>query len=91
MLAALAGSLRYDLVRANALKVFCTLFFTLASLLVFIKEDLILWLPGLILAAGTMVGAHLAVKLAIKVSPKVLKWFLFLMTLCGSVAAMLSD
>ncbi|TVP14318.1 sulfite exporter TauE/SafE family protein [Shewanella sp. KCT] len=91
LLAALAGSLRYDLVRANALKVFCTLFFTLASLLVFIKEDLILWLPGLILAAGTMVGAHLAVKLAIKVSPKVLKWFLFLMTLCGSVAAMLSD
>ena len=90
LLAALAGSLRYDLVRANALKVLCTLMFTLASLVVFIAEDLILWLPGLILAAGTMVGAHIAVKLAIKVSPSTLKWFLFIMTLCGSLAAMMS-
>ncbi|QYJ86883.1 sulfite exporter TauE/SafE family protein [Shewanella mesophila] len=90
LLAALAGSLRYDLVRANALKVLCTLMFTLASLVIFIAEDLILWLPGLILAAGTMVGAHIAVKLAIKVSPSTLKWFLFIMTLCGSVAAMMS-
>ncbi|QYK00778.1 sulfite exporter TauE/SafE family protein [Shewanella psychrotolerans] len=90
LLAALAGSLRYDLVRANALKGLCTLMFTLASLVIFIAEDLILWLPGLILAAGTMVGAHIAVKLAIKVSPNTLKWFLFIMTLCGSIAAMLS-
>ena len=50
LLAALAGSLRYDLVRANALKVLCTLMFTLASLVIFIAEDLILWLPGLILS-----------------------------------------
>lgn len=91
LLAALAGSLRYDLVRANALKVLCTLVFTLASLVVFIAEDLILWLPGLILAAGTLVGAHIAVKMAIKVSPNALKWFLFIMTLCGSAAAMLSE
>ncbi|QLE86696.1 sulfite exporter TauE/SafE family protein [Shewanella sp. Scap07] len=90
LLAALAGSLRYDLVRANALKVLCTLVFTLASVVIFIIEDLILWLPGLILAAGTMIGAHLAVKMAIKVKADTLKWFLFIMTLCGSVAAMLS-
>ncbi|MCG9695754.1 sulfite exporter TauE/SafE family protein [Shewanella sp. Isolate11] len=90
LLAALAGSLRYDLVRANALKVMCTLFFTLASLVIFIAEDLILWLPGLILAVGTLVGAHFAVKLAIKVSSKTLKWFLFIMTLCGCIAAMMN-
>lgn len=91
LLAALAGSLRYDLVRANALKMLCTLVFTSVSLLVFIYEGLIQWLPGLILAFGTMFGAHLAVKLAIKARPETLKWFLFVMTLVGCVAAYFSE
>jgi uncharacterized membrane protein YfcA len=88
LIAALAGSLRYDLVRSNALKMVCTLAFTLVALAVFIVQDLILWLPGLILALGTMAGAAVAVKMAIKVSQNTLKWFLFLMTLCTCGAAM---
>ena len=91
LLAALAGTLRYDLVRANALKMLCALAFTLVALVLFIVEDLVMWGPGLILAAGTMVGSHIAVKMAISARPETLKWFLFLMTLCGSVAAMLTD
>lgn len=91
LLAALAGTLRYDLVRANALKMLCTVVFTLVALLLFIAEDLVLWGPGLILAFGTMFGAHLAVKMAIKAKPETLKWFLFIMTLCGCVAAMVTD
>ncbi|AJR09030.1 sulfite exporter TauE/SafE family protein [Photobacterium gaetbulicola] len=90
LLAALAGTLRYDLVRANALKMLCALAFTLVALVLFIMEDLVLWGPGLILAAGTMVGSHIAVKMAISARPETLKWFLFVMTLCGSAAAMLS-
>ena len=91
LLAALAGTLRYDLVRANALKMLCTLVFTVAALAVFIAKGLVMWLPGLILATGTMFGANLAVKMAIKARPETLKWFLFIMTLCGCIAAMLSD
>ncbi|WP_065187861.1 sulfite exporter TauE/SafE family protein [Shewanella woodyi] len=90
LLAALAGSLRYDLVRANALKMLCTLVFTSVALVLFIIEGLIQWLPGLILALSTMFGAHLAVKLAIKAKPDTLKWFLFIMTLVGCIAAMFS-
>ncbi|WP_299015618.1 sulfite exporter TauE/SafE family protein [uncultured Photobacterium sp.] len=90
LLAALAGTLRYDLVRANALKMLCTLVFTVVALVLFVAEGLVLWLPGLILAVGTMLGAHVAVKMAIKAKPETLKWFLFLMTLCGCIAAMLS-
>lgn len=89
LLTALAGSLRYDLVRANALKVVCALAFTSVALAVFIYQGHVLWGPGLILASGTMVGAHLAVKFAISAKPETLKWFLFLMTLCGVVAALL--
>ncbi|MGF1761392.1 sulfite exporter TauE/SafE family protein, partial [Photobacterium sagamiensis] len=89
LLAALAGTLRYDLVRANALKMLCTLVFTLVALVLFIAEGLVMWVPGLILAFGTMFGAHIAVNMAIKAKPSTLKWFLFVMTLCGCIAAML--
>lgn len=88
LIAALCGTLRYDLVRGNALKLVCTLAFTSVSLVIFIWQDLILWLPGLLLAAGSMVGAWIAVKLAIHANPSTLKWFLFLMTLTGVVFAL---
>ncbi len=89
LIAALAGTLRYDLVRTNALKMVCALAFTSVALVIFISRDQVLWMPGLILACGTMTGAHLAVKFAIKAKPATLKWFLFIMTLCASVAAMI--
>lgn len=89
LIGALAGTLRYDLVRTNALKMVCTLGFTVLALGVFIWNDQIMWLPGLILAAGTVVGSHLAVKFAINAKPSTLKWFLFCMTVCGSVVALL--
>ena len=90
LIAALAGSLRYDLVRTNALKVACVFMFTSIALLIFILRGQVMWLPGIILACGTMVGAHYGVKLAISVSTRALKWFIFLMTLAASAAALLA-
>lgn len=89
LITALAGTLRYDLLRSNALKVVCTMAFTGIALLLFIARDQVLWLPGLLLACGTMTGAHFAVKFAIDISPSSLKWFLLVMTVCGSAAALL--
>lgn len=86
LLAALAGGLRYDLLRANALKMTCALAFTLVSLIVFAVFGQIRWLPGLVLASGTMLGAHLAVKVAVRASQNSIKWFLFVMTLCAVIA-----
>ncbi len=88
LIAALAGALRYDLVRANALKLLCSAAFTAVALGVFIWRDQVAWVPGLVLAMGTMVGAQLGVRLALNVSQQTLKWFLFVMTLCASAAAM---
>lgn len=88
LITAVAGSLRYDLVRTNAIKVVCLLGFTGLALALFIYRGQVLWLPGLILAVGTMIGAHLAVKMTIKAKPETLKWFLFIMTLCGAASAM---
>lgn len=91
LIAAIAGSLRYDLVRSNALKIVCTLGFTAVALAVFIINDQILWVPGLILAVGSIAGAHIAVKITINLSQKALKWILFVMTIAASAAALLSN
>lgn len=88
LIMALAGSLRYDLIKSNALKLLCTLGFTTIALVIFIWRDQVDWVPGLILASTMMIGAHHGVKFAIRASPKILKWFLFIMTLCGSGAAL---
>ena len=89
LLAALAGGLRYDLVRANALKMVCSLSFTLIALAVFIYFDQVRWMPGLILAAGSMAGAWLSVKFAVRAQQSTIKWFLFGMTLASCVAALI--
>jgi uncharacterized membrane protein YfcA len=89
LLAALAGGLRYDLLRANALKMVCTLSFTFVSLGVFLWFDQIVWIPGLVLAFGTMLGSYLSVKFAISAQQSTIKWFLFAMTLVSCLAAIL--
>lgn len=89
LLAALAGGLRYDLLRANALKTACALAFTSVALIIFVIFDQVWWIPGLVLGVGSMAGAHLAVKLAVRASQQSIKWFLFLMTLCAVVAGLL--
>jgi hypothetical protein len=81
LLGVIAGSLRYDLLRANALKMTCALAFTSVAIVIFILFDQVRWIPGLILAVGTMAGAHVAVKVAVKASQNSIKWFLFVMTL----------
>ncbi len=86
LIAAIAGSLRYDLVRTNALKVFCAFAFTAVALTVFIIRGQVAWVPGLILGLSTMAGAFVGVRLALNISPKIMKWFLFVMTVAASIA-----
>ncbi|NOY91580.1 MAG: sulfite exporter TauE/SafE family protein [Deltaproteobacteria bacterium] len=89
MLAILGGLLRYDMLRANALKLAVALFFVAASLGVFIWSGDVRWLPGLVLAAGSVLGARLGVRFASKVEPGRFRWLLFVAVLAGCVAAWL--
>ena len=89
LLAALSGGLRYDLIRANALKMVCALAFTIVSLVIFIIFDQVWWIPGLIIGTGSMLGAHLAVNIAVKASQNSIKWFLFVMTLFAVIGGFL--
>jgi hypothetical protein len=90
LIGAIAGTLRYDLVRTNALKMLCTLIFTSAALAIFVLRDQVVWMPGLMLGIGCMIGAHYSVRVAIKVSQNFLKQFLFVMTLAACAAAYFS-
>lgn len=87
LVVALSGILRYDLVRANALKLVCVLGFTAVALLVFVWHGQVWWSVGLALALGNAVGATIGVHAAVKLRPQVLKWVLFVMTLVAVLAA----
>lgn len=91
LIAALAGGLRYDLVRTNALKLVCTAAFSIVALAVFISRDQVLWVPGLILAAGMVAGASLSVKFAVSVPQNTLKWLLFVMVTLTCAGALIID
>jgi len=90
LIAALAGGLRYDLVRANALKMAITGALTAVALLVFVARGQVLWIPGLLMAVGTVAGATSSVKFAIAVPQAVLRWILFVMVVASCIGAYVS-
>jgi uncharacterized membrane protein YfcA len=90
LLAALAGALRYDLVRANALKMVATALFTGVALVIFIARDQILWAPGLLLAVGAVLGARLSVNVAMTVNQTLLRWFLLVTVVAVCLAVWLT-
>ena len=87
LLSVLGGTLRYDLVRANALKLICTFVFGVVSLGVFVVAGQVVWLPAVILAVGTATGAQVAVRFALRTRHEVLRWVVFCAVVATCVAA----
>ncbi len=88
LLFAIGGVLRYDLVRASALKLVCALLFGLVALGVFVWAGQVVWLPAAVLAGATMIGARLGVRFAVKVRQGVLRWLVFASVVTISIAAL---
>ena len=76
LLAGLVLNCKYDLLKANGLKVFIILFYNIIALLIFMNNDLIHWKTGLILSVGNMTGAWIGARLSIKWGPKFIRYFL---------------
>lgn len=89
LLAAFGGLLRYDLVRANALKLLVTTAFTGLALVVFIGAGQVEWVPGLALAVGMVLGARLAVRFAITTGHETLRKFVLGFAIVSCIAAWL--
>jgi uncharacterized protein len=87
LIAVLSGLMRYDAVRANALKLVCTLLFGIAALGVFVFARQVEWVPAVVLAIATVIGSRLGVRFSVKVSPKVLHGIILVAVVATCVAA----
>jgi len=75
----------YDLVKANAIKVLIILVYTLFILPVFIWNHQVNFTAGLILAAGSMIGAYVASRVAVSWGPKFVRYILLGVILVAAV------
>lgn len=66
LLAGIVLGAGFDLVKANAVKVFIALSIVIVALTVFLINDQVQWIPGLIMGAGSILGALIASRLAVK-------------------------
>jgi uncharacterized membrane protein YfcA len=73
----------FSVVESNILKIVLTLFMVIPATLVFLWNDQILWLEGLLLAFGQGVGAYLATKFLLenKKAAQIVRYLLILMIL----------
>lgn len=72
--------LKIDLPQVNVLKVFIILIYTLPALAIFALNDQVRWGMGLMLAAGNMAGALLAVRVNMSLrAAQWIKWLTLLM------------
>lgn len=65
-----------DLLRANAVKVLLVTGFTVPPMAIFLYYDLVAWLPGLVLALGSMVGAWVGVRMTTTWGATFIRWVL---------------
>ena len=75
----------FNLVKANAVKVFIVLCYTIIAVIVFALSEKIVWLHGFILAIGTTIGAFIGVHAAVKGGEKVVKLVLTIAVVAASL------
>ena len=63
----------FDLIKANAVKVFIIMSYTIFAVIIFAYSGEIIWKYGLVLAAGNVIGAFIGVKAAVTGGEKFVK------------------
>ena len=85
LLAGLVLGAGVNLTKANALKVFIVFVYTSVALVVFIVNRQVDYLAGFVLASGSMLGAYLATKFAIKNGPRIVRIILLVIILISAL------
>lgn len=85
MMAILHRVLKLDLVRVNMHKVFIVGVYTIVALIVFASKGQVVWLAGLLLAAGNATGGWLGTKLAIGKGEKFIRIILYIVLIIMAV------
>ncbi len=89
LLAFLGAALRYDLVRGNAMKVVVVGAFTLVAVAVFVARGLVVWTPGLVLAASSFMGARIGARYALAYGQRGIRPVVVVAAVGGSVILLL--
>lgn len=89
LLSVLVGTLRHDLIAANAIKLVATLAFGSVALGIFVWAGQVAWTPAIVLAIASIVGARLGVKMMLKVPVAALRWLVFICVVATCIAAWL--
>lgn len=84
LLAGIVGCAGFDLVKANAIKVFVVLAYAPFTLLIFLWYNQVNWKYGLILAIGAVIGALIASRLAVSHGVNFVKWVIVIVILVTS-------
>jgi uncharacterized membrane protein YfcA len=85
LLAGLVFGAGVNLTKANALKVFIVFVYTAVALVVFVVNKQVDYLAGCVLASGSMLGAWLATKFAIKNGPRIVRIILLVIILISAL------
>jgi len=84
LLAGIVLGAGYDLVRANAIKGFIVMLYTIFALVVFIINDKVYWQFGLVHAIGNITGAFIASRYALTWGAGFVRWFIIVIILVTS-------
>ncbi|MFN3712359.1 MAG: sulfite exporter TauE/SafE family protein [Alcanivoracaceae bacterium] len=87
LLFALVGVMRYNLLAGNALKLVCTGIFGAVALVVFAARGQVLWIPGLIITVGTLIGVRASVGFAVRANADTLRVILLVAVIGACIAA----
>jgi len=86
LLAGLVLGAGHNVVGANALKNLIVLVFTAAALVVFVVNDQVEWVLGILLGSGQAVGAWVAARFAVTRGAGFVRWFVIVITIGAAVA-----
>lgn len=85
LLAGLVLGAGFDLVKANAIKLLIVLLYTPFALAIFIYNDQVYWIAGLILAIGNMLGAFIASRFAVSWGAKFVRIMLLVIVFGAAI------
>jgi len=89
LLAVLTTVIGHDLLAANALKVVTALAYSVVALIVFARAGQVDWLPGALLGGGSMLGALLGVRFAVKGGHAAIRIVVIAVSIAGAVVVIL--
>lgn len=85
-LSVLCGAMRFDLLRGNAIKLAATLCVNIVGLTIFAFAGQVEWRRGAVLSAGSILGAALAVRFALRRGQQAIRWVIIAAVLAAVVA-----